>query len=396
MGRPISDSALYRKVEQDIRLQIESGRMAVGTKLADERSLSKHYAVSRTTIRQALSKLSDDQLIGRMPGQSGTYVSPRAYRGGYLHVVTMSRSGWVGSYSAAIIAQAERSARRAGWRICLHRVGDAAEAGRVLAEVDNDPLAVGGMLEGAFKPEEVAAWVTGLHRPWVILSDLVELVRSNPVLHQVICDPFSTIQQAARCLAESGCRNPALFVFSQKILWSQESISAFRSVFDTAGVTSEKQQIFDLSALRPDMPMTAEENLQYNVMAMRKVIAHWKQGNRWPDGIIIPEIDSRILEICIRDDEQARDQLKEIQLVLTSAEETHEMLGHAYYPWRTTWVLASVGRMTDVAASLIQEQTGAVSRPQRRYIREVRVVEDTAAPQISVERDVADVFSVIV
>ncbi|MFA7238152.1 MAG: GntR family transcriptional regulator [Phycisphaeraceae bacterium] len=396
MGRPISDSALYRKVEQDIRLQIESGRMAAGMKLADERSLSKHYAVSRTTIRQALSKLADDQWIGRVPGQSGTYVSPRSRQSNYLHVVTMSRSQWIGSYSAAIIAQAERSARRAGWRICLHRVSDAAEAGQVLAEVNNDPLAVGGMLEGAFKPDEVAAWAAGLRRPWVILSDLVESVRSNPVLHQVICDPFSSVQRAARCLAESGCRNPALFVFNREILWSQEAISAFRSVFDTAGIASENQQIFDLAALRPDMPMTAEENLQYNVLAMRQVVAHWKQTNRWPDGIILPEADSRILGICIRDDQQARDQLKEIQWVLTGTEETHEMLGHAYYPRRTTWVLASVERMMDVAVSLIQEQTGAVSKPRRRYIRDVRVVEDTAIPRISVKHDEADVFSVMV
>ncbi|WP_052254564.1 GntR family transcriptional regulator [Salinicoccus sp. YB14-2] len=73
-----SDAHLYAKITNEIRHQIDSGKYLSGDKLPPERKLCEAFGVSRITIRQALEKLEDLNIIARKQGK-GTYILPFEY-----------------------------------------------------------------------------------------------------------------------------------------------------------------------------------------------------------------------------------------------------------------------------------------------------------------------------
>lgn len=73
-----SDAHLYAKITNEIRHQIDSGKYLSGDKLPPERKLCEEFGVSRITIRQALEKLEDLNIIARKQGK-GTYILPFEY-----------------------------------------------------------------------------------------------------------------------------------------------------------------------------------------------------------------------------------------------------------------------------------------------------------------------------
>lgn len=77
---PANPVPLYHRVQAVLRAKIEASEYPEGSMLPSERDLAKAYAVSRITLRQALSALERDRLIKREHGQ-GTFVRRRGSRG---------------------------------------------------------------------------------------------------------------------------------------------------------------------------------------------------------------------------------------------------------------------------------------------------------------------------
>lgn len=65
---------LYLQLERILREQIGEGDLKPGAALPSEQELTSLYNVSRTTVRQALSRLAEDEVVVRVQGK-GTYVS---------------------------------------------------------------------------------------------------------------------------------------------------------------------------------------------------------------------------------------------------------------------------------------------------------------------------------
>jgi GntR family transcriptional regulator len=63
----------YFQLAEVLEQEIVSGRWPVGARLASEPDLCRHFGVSRTTVRQALTRLEQRGLIDRLKGQ-GTFV----------------------------------------------------------------------------------------------------------------------------------------------------------------------------------------------------------------------------------------------------------------------------------------------------------------------------------
>lgn len=70
---------LYYQVESDLRRLIDSGGLKPGDPVPPEHELCRRYDVSRQTMRMALSRLVEDELISRTAGR-GTFVMPRSAR----------------------------------------------------------------------------------------------------------------------------------------------------------------------------------------------------------------------------------------------------------------------------------------------------------------------------
>ena len=64
---------MYRQIAEDLREQIESGKLRQGQQLQTELELREHYNASRNTVRDAIKWLTTRGLVETRPGQ-GTFV----------------------------------------------------------------------------------------------------------------------------------------------------------------------------------------------------------------------------------------------------------------------------------------------------------------------------------
>ena len=65
----------YRRIQNSIRHQIDSGRLKIGDLVDSERELAKSHKVSLMTARHALADLAREGIVERRHG-AGTFVSP--------------------------------------------------------------------------------------------------------------------------------------------------------------------------------------------------------------------------------------------------------------------------------------------------------------------------------
>ncbi len=66
---------LYGRIREELRERIRSGAWRPYDRVPSESALTKQYAVSRVTVRQALGDLENEQVIFKVPGK-GSFVAP--------------------------------------------------------------------------------------------------------------------------------------------------------------------------------------------------------------------------------------------------------------------------------------------------------------------------------
>src|SRR5215831_14348345 len=71
-----SNGHLYLQVVQILKQEIVDGTYPVGTQLPTEDKLCERFSVSRYTVREALRRLREDNLVSSRQG-AGTVVAPQ-------------------------------------------------------------------------------------------------------------------------------------------------------------------------------------------------------------------------------------------------------------------------------------------------------------------------------
>lgn len=75
-----SEQPAYQQILLLIRSLIQSGQLKTGDLLPSEHKLCQHFAVSRTTVRQALDILAENGLISRQRGRGSFISTPKLRR----------------------------------------------------------------------------------------------------------------------------------------------------------------------------------------------------------------------------------------------------------------------------------------------------------------------------
>src|SRR3954466_8548127 len=81
-----SDDPLYLQVVRALKDEIVSGVHPVGSQLPTEEELCERFSVSRYTVREALRRLREDNLVSSRP-RAGTMVVPRPSSHAYVQDV---------------------------------------------------------------------------------------------------------------------------------------------------------------------------------------------------------------------------------------------------------------------------------------------------------------------
>ena len=83
MSEAISSEHRYLQIARTLRKEIVDGVYPVGSHLPTEHQLCERFAVSRYTVREALRRLRDDNLVASRP-RAGTLVVPRPASSSYV------------------------------------------------------------------------------------------------------------------------------------------------------------------------------------------------------------------------------------------------------------------------------------------------------------------------
>jgi GntR family transcriptional regulator len=75
-GAPSMPGSLYRRIAESLRQDIETGRLASGSQLPTEYELTATWRTSRSTVREAIKRLTELGLVEARPGQ-GTFVTEK-------------------------------------------------------------------------------------------------------------------------------------------------------------------------------------------------------------------------------------------------------------------------------------------------------------------------------
>lgn len=136
---------LAEQVASTLETEIRAGRLAVGAKLPTEAALVEQFQVSRTVVREAISRLKSLGLVDARQG-SGVYVQnpgieplsfdrvPSASREAVIQIVEVRRA--LEAEVAELAAERRSEADVLAIRAALQAIADAVAAGRDGAEED--------------------------------------------------------------------------------------------------------------------------------------------------------------------------------------------------------------------------------------------------------------------
>jgi GntR family transcriptional repressor for pyruvate dehydrogenase complex len=138
--------SLSDQVTEALLSRIESGRLKPGEKLPPESALAPEFGVSRTVVREAISRLKQEGLVESRQG-SGVFVrlqpainslkiddSVLESRESILQIVELRRA--IESETAALAAQRRSSSQLSEMETALHAIDSEVSAGRDGVEAD--------------------------------------------------------------------------------------------------------------------------------------------------------------------------------------------------------------------------------------------------------------------
>ena len=97
-----ANSPAYIQVAEHIARQISAGQLAIGSKLAPEREMARHYQIAVGTLRKSLSHLMQLGLIEKKHG-SGNYVAHTKHEESIYHFFRLELPDGGGLPSARLI-----------------------------------------------------------------------------------------------------------------------------------------------------------------------------------------------------------------------------------------------------------------------------------------------------
>jgi GntR family transcriptional regulator len=95
----------HRRIYEDLADQIRSGELAPKARLLGESILAEHYGVARMTVRQAIARLVEENLVVRQQGV-GTFVSSERAGRRSLNRLTSFTEDMRGEAATRILVQA--------------------------------------------------------------------------------------------------------------------------------------------------------------------------------------------------------------------------------------------------------------------------------------------------
>ena len=229
----------YKEIEAILRQRILSNFYRGSGFLPQERELAQEFQVSRTTLRNALQLLSDQQLINKVQGR-GTMVHRPVEKPGEYTVLHLGDGNFLSNFVITVLHEIDcQAGGRSACIIYTHlnhfENGELEKVQLRLRQQDN---LKGMLLIGNYTREILRKLQNVFDIPMVLIGDLwQEKERSDElVVSQVVGNDYAKIYQAARYLLQQGARRIATIGQPRDLIWGNAFYNGYKDAYNDAGI----------------------------------------------------------------------------------------------------------------------------------------------------------------
>jgi DNA-binding LacI/PurR family transcriptional regulator len=256
------------RVERALRLEVARLRRIPGAKLDQENILAERYKVSRQTLRQALERLKEENLIRSTRG-SGTFVVPNTEIQTEVYYFTVESFHPFVQVAGQVL---EKMLKRLGYS--FHPV-ISDDPLLELDRIQRRPEALGiFLLGGVHKRSAVEAIVKQSELPVVSIGFLDEPYLVTPICDMVTFDIMALVYKAVEHLVQQGHQKIAMLHWPYESVWNREMLRCYQESLQILGITPDPRWVVDL----PSDALT-DINQDWMDRASKQINDWFEQGN---------------------------------------------------------------------------------------------------------------------
>jgi GntR family transcriptional regulator of arabinose operon len=278
VGRP----PRYVEIEKVLRQRILSDYYSASGFLPQERELAQEFQVSRNTLRSALQRLSDQQLINKVQGYGTMVRRPIEKPGEYivLHLGGSNLSSFVITILHEIDSQASQHSACIIYTPLTNLADD--ELAKLQQRLTQQRNLKGLLLIGNYTRALIRRLQSVFKIPMVLIGDLwQESERSDElVVSQVVGNDYAKMYQATSYLLRQGARRIAAIGQPRESIWGNAYYNGYKDAFSDVGIAFHSEYYESIDNY--DNPRDVfQHNLNNYLQSLLRNRPH-------PDGLIFP------------------------------------------------------------------------------------------------------------
>ncbi len=266
---------LVDQVETALRQEVMKLQNQPGARLEREEVLAGRYRVSRPTLRQALTRLKDSNLIRSTQG-SGTFVVPRQKEN--TDVLLLCSEGYepYEQMAVRVISGLLRKHEYHSNVIIAKNPVDEWEA-----VIRQKPQALGCLILTAFSRPVMEAFLKRVGVPVVLIGDLDETYHGPALCDTVLPDNRAMAYRATEYLIREGHRRIALTGWQlEQNVWNRTMRQGYLEALLANGIDPDPAWVVDLR------PVPYEEEQPETIIPAQRQIDQWFKDGNPPTGLI--------------------------------------------------------------------------------------------------------------
>jgi DNA-binding LacI/PurR family transcriptional regulator len=233
-----SNLPVYEKIACDLREKIVGGTYSNSRVLPKERILAGQYKVSRTTLRIALDRLVQENLIRKIRGTGNVIKQEMAVTADNIVLLTYDIPDQTDFTINTLHMMEETAAGLSFYTLYMHiKDNSDSSIGNIAERLNNGARIYGVILVGGYTPELVKALVKQVHVPMVMLGDIRSNERNDPPLvSEVVGDDYHLYYNPVKYYLERGYKRIAALSDPQNFIWGLAQFRGYSAAFKECGV----------------------------------------------------------------------------------------------------------------------------------------------------------------
>jgi DNA-binding LacI/PurR family transcriptional regulator len=229
---------MYEKIAHDLKVKIEAGAFDATRILPQERDLTTQYKVSRNTIRGALNKLVEDDLIKKIRGK-GNVINQEGQAATQIVILTYDIP-YQSDFTIRSLHMLEETAAELSLNtLFMNLKNDSPQSIEAIAgRLNNGPRPYGVILVGGYTRKIVKVLLEVLDVPTVLLGDLRSHERNEtPLISQVVGDDYDIFRLPVKYYLEHGCTRIAAIGSPKDLIWGEAHFRGYCDAFRDFGLS---------------------------------------------------------------------------------------------------------------------------------------------------------------